>query len=82
MNIGEKIETLIRCRCDGVFGKYLGHSAQTFGSCRIEGVVYKVVQNNESIVVPEFTVINVNEGTVAVAYDKFEIAMIKESDFS
>lgn len=81
LNIGEKIETIIFARADGGLGEYLGASGQTFGACRIDGVVYKVERNNEVDADTVWTVRNVNEGTVATHDDYYGLPLIKESDF-
>lgn len=81
MNIGEKIETLVLCRCDGVFGKYLGSTAVTFGACQIDDIVYKVERNIELDGSPMWVVRNVNDGTVATHDDSYGLSLIKERDF-
>lgn len=80
MNLGEKIETIILTRETGNYGEYLGCTGETFGACRIEGVVYKVTRPNE-IGKPEFTILNVNTGEVAIVEDRFDLPMITEADF-
>lgn len=80
MNLGEKIETIILSRRSGSFGEYLGSSSDTFGACRIDGVVYKVARSVE-VDEPTFVVHNVNDGTFAVAQDKHDLGCIKPTDF-
>lgn len=80
MNIGEKIETIIYSRKSGSFGEWLGESAKTFGACRIAGTIYKVYRDITPGA-PYFTVHNLTTGKSVSVEDKWDIGLIKESDF-
>lgn len=80
MSLGEKIETILRCRSNGLLGKYLGCSADTHGACLIDGKIYKVKRSIE-VDGQGCIVYNVHDNTVAVRSTFQAIASIKESDF-
>lgn len=79
--LGEKIETILSTRSNGLYGKYLGATAKTFGACAVGGVVYKVERNIEINDDPMWVVRNMNDNTTATAQEKWDLASIREEDF-
>lgn len=73
MNIAEKIETIILYRVSGEFGEYLGSGNTVFGSCYVDGNVYHIKRNNETISDDRWMVFNVTQNLVAYT-DSSELA--------
>jgi hypothetical protein len=77
MNLGEKLETIIFSRKSGDLGNYLGSSAETFGAAEIEGVIYKITRNIETVGDFFWTVLNVNTGNIVRLKDKYDLPCLK-----
>lgn len=65
MTLAENIETILRNRADGKVGQYLGSTANVFGACSIDGVVYHVKRDNEVDSKYRWGIKNINANTVA-----------------
>jgi hypothetical protein len=76
INLGEKIETILRSQKNGNFGLHL-----TDSHVRIDGKTYRIDRGVE-VDQPYWTVTNLTDMTVAVAHERFDLGMIKESSFA
>lgn len=69
--LAENIETIVTRRADGKLGDYLGSTANIFGACRIDGVVYHVKRSIDVDAKYRWGIKNINDNTVAFTDDDY-----------
>lgn len=65
MTLAEQIEVIVTKRENGKLGDYLGATANIFGACRIDGVIYHVKRSIDVDAPYMYAIKNINDNTVA-----------------
>lgn len=70
ISIGERVETIIRCRASGNLGEYLGCEVNQWGKARVMGMTFEIGACAE---IAPFEVKHVETGNVETIEDPFEV---------
>lgn len=82
MHVGEKIETVLRCRSYGSHGEYLGihHDNPCCSMVIVENYEYHIhrsVETNE----PFYIIHKVSTDATVICHDQYEIGCVRDGDF-
>lgn len=80
MNLGEKIETILLSRKNGVYGDYIGLIDEKYEQCLVDDVIYNVTRNVE-IDTQYWCITNKDTNEIAFAPKNY-IGLITEASFS